>query len=136
MEDLRESKQSKRRWQLRLSTIVWLLTVFAVLAAWYADHSKLQSKLDAKNPESNVMKLSSLGLSMEVKVYHLANASPELVKSKLQNLFPKQRFAANVRTNTVIASANSKVLRQIENTIRRIDNIDSGLNGENTAEVK
>ena len=136
MEELRELRQPKSRWQLRLSTIVWLLTMFTVLAAWYADHSKLQNKLDAMNPGPNIMKLASVGLSTEVKVYALANASPGFVKGELQKLFPKHRFAANMRTNTVIASADTKFLRQIESTIKRLDKIDSGLIDKNTTELK
>ena len=120
MNNLTNSNDNQRKfWRLQLSTLLLIVTIFAVLSAWLIDHRNLRSQI--KPPETKF-----------VAVYQLGNASASRVQSELSQLNPDQRFIVdttgkptgipNMQQNqSVIVACDASVRDQIEIIIRHFD---------------
>jgi len=111
--------RSPSLWRIRLSTLILLVTIFAVLAAWFVDHRQLRAQI--KPPEIKT-----------VVVYKLSNASAQRVIDELTKLYPKQEFihgsvgkpsgfTKSQQNNSVIVSSDTSVRDQIDIIMRHFD---------------
>ena len=110
------SNQATRHPHVRLSSLLLLTTICAILFAWFVDHRKLRSQI--VSPQSRI-----------VTVYKLSNASPARVVDELQRLYPRQTFVpaatgnpiGETDDNAVIVSADMAYREQIEIIIKYFD---------------
>lgn len=107
-----EINKSRRRFQLRLTTIMLLIAIAATAVGWWADHSRLVQQLRAQDTE--------------IRVFALQNSDAAEIAAALQKLFPDTksdptRISSDNRTNGLIVSASSDRLDVIEATLMRLD---------------
>ena len=112
-------------WRLRLSSLLLIVTVCAILFAWLVDHRNLRSQI--KQPET---KFSA--------IYSLRYASARRVVSELSLLYPDQRFIEDKSgtmtvvpspqtQQAVIVSCDASVREQIAIIIRHFDRDDTDM---------
>ena len=114
------SNNSRRKWwQLGLSSLLLVVTIAAVLTAWFVDHHNLRSQIKPLERKF-------------VAVCQLQNASPARVMSELSILYPGQRFVSGATGNpsgmtksqqdqSVIVSCDESVRDQIGIIIQHFD---------------
>ena len=115
MVDLNHSnKRRKNRWTLQLSTLLLVVAIFAILAAWFVDHQQLTGQI-----RPNEIKLTV--------VYRFTNASASLVAEELRQLYPNQIFVAEASANQLIVNDDTSCFSQIEFIILHFDRKDTDL---------
>lgn len=126
MNDSNQSTQRRlSRWHIQLSTLLMLVAIFAVLAAWFADHRMLRAQI--KPPESKT-----------VVVYRLTNASPNRVIDELTRLYPEQIFISGATgkstgmtkiqlDKSVAVASDVSLQEQIALIIQHFDRYDTDL---------
>lgn len=104
MNEFKRSQPS--RLSLRLSTLLLLLTICAILVAWFVDHRKLRAQIEPPPPKDKI--------SM---IYRLSNASSDLVAQKLAALYPEQHFLPG--TTAILPGASQQ--QAAKSVVVRID---------------
>ncbi|MDB4766141.1 hypothetical protein OAG71_00490 [bacterium] len=112
-------KNRRKWWRLQLSSLLFIVTIFAVLSAWLVDHRNLRSQIKPAETKFAV-------------VYQLQNASVNRVISELSSLYPNQRFvsvsnkkltgiAKTQQDQSVIVACDASVRHQIAIIIQHFD---------------
>ena len=120
MKDFKPAKKQGRL-HFQLSSMLLLITIIAILVAWYVDRSKLQAQI--KPVEGKL-----------AMIFRLSNASPNLVIGELKRLYPDQIFISGSsgitsgmnqsdRERSVIASIDQSLHDQIEIIIQYYDRV-------------
>jgi len=67
-DELEPSKKSRNWWRLRLSTLLLVVAMFAVLLAWLADHQKLKSQIERTIDVNNLVGMSDATLEKKMQI--------------------------------------------------------------------
>ena len=105
-----------------LAALMVVLTVFAILLAWLADHCRLVKQIPAQPQKL-------------LKVYQLSFASAELATQQLSELFPSYGFACDLNSNDVIVNASKIDHDRIQMIIQYIDRKDTEFIETETSEL-
>ncbi|MEM9413714.1 MAG: hypothetical protein AAGA30_21580 [Planctomycetota bacterium] len=104
------AKKVQPRSRFSLSTLLFAITLVALLVAWYVDREELLEQIPAQPTILN-------------KVYQLQYASAEVVSEELNEMFKtsQNRFVQNEYQNSVIALIEENSSRQVDMIIRHMD---------------
>ena len=98
----------KRNSTFSLATLICVLTICALLSAWFVDHQRLVTQIA---PPSE--RLST--------VYRLSNVSAELATKKLNEWLEPGTVIAETVSNSVIVTTDETNRLRIESMIRYVD---------------
>ena len=93
--------------RFRLSTLVLLVTIAAILAGWFVDRRSLKGQIDP--PEMR-----------QTLVYRLTNAKAMQVATRLNELYPEQRAIVG-KQNSVFVNVEERLVPQLEIIIHYLD---------------
>lgn len=107
-----QENPKRQRFQLSIATVMLLIAIVAISAAWWTDHSRLMQQLRARD--------------IQIKVFSLQNADVATTAAALKEQFPDSkweptRISIDGRTNGLIVSAPSDTLDKIEALLMRMD---------------
>ena len=113
MTDQESTKNSKsphqRKSSYSLGTLISILTIGVILAAWFVDHQRLVKQISPPSQEN------------PAQVYRLSNASAKLAANELNKVVKSGTIVPETVSNSLIVSAEQNDLQQIEKMIQFID---------------
>ena len=106
----KQNKQRKR--QISLSTLLLLVTMIALLLAWWIDRSALKAQIPEKPNRTTL-------------VFTIQNGSAGAIAKKLQEIFDQNlvTLVADEATNSLIVNADQKKQEQIRIMFKHLDRI-------------
>ena len=99
----------RRKSSFSLGTLIGVLTIGVILAAWFVDHQRL------------VKQIAPPSQTKHVQVFRLTNASAKLAANELKKVLEPGTIVSETVSNSLIVSAEQNDLQRIENMIQFID---------------
>jgi type II secretory pathway component GspD/PulD (secretin) len=103
-------RKRRRLLQLRLSTLLLVMAMFALAAGWWADRLRLEKKIRM--------------LTNETVVFHLKYVQSDDAVRILSQMYPgetKLAFGSDSRSNSIVVSGPVEAIASIEASINRLD---------------
>jgi hypothetical protein len=98
--------------KLTLRDLFAVLTIVAILVAWWLDHSRLQRRLQAQ--------------SYQIRIFSLSSAKSDEIAGVIREMYAGDKdnpldIASDTRTNAVIVRGPEGMLSEVEATLMRLD---------------
>ena len=105
---LNSSSETRRTSNFSLTTLFGVLTICAILLAWFVDHRRLSEQIPSPPKKQTIS-------------YRLTHVSGDLVTQKLSELFESETIVHETITNTLIVSAERANQERIHMILRYMD---------------